>query len=344
MAFATFTAAKSGNNNVSTHNWTLPTGNASGKLLVLICSLGTGNDQFNTPSGFTQLSGSVLQTIGGNGGATLQVFYKFTTGSESNGTITTSGNCSSEILSLLFTGAHASFAPAYALATNTDTHPNAPSLNPANWDVEDTVWVTFHYTSTGSETPGTWSDPTNYTNIDSGSVGTGTAAIEFRAAYRNNAVASEDPAQITIGASNLWGALTLAIAPAGAGSVTPSAGYFVGYTVDPTVVLGSLTLTPSPATHVDYSVNPTVILGSVIVTPNASYLVTYTVNPTVSFGGLNITPSAVYLITASVDPSLIFGSISITPSIAWAKFATQNPNVIGAFEHFPLMLLLLDYA
>lgn len=94
--------------------------------------------------------------------------------------------------------------------TGTSTAPDPGSLNPANWDVEDTLWLAICGNDGNVSVSGY---PTNYTNglntraANSAGAGIGVARRELSAA-------SEDPGAFTLSASDGWVAVTAAIRPA----------------------------------------------------------------------------------------------------------------------------------
>src|SRR6185437_5383925 len=114
---------------------TLPSGVAAGDLLVLFVArlnaLATTD-----PSGWTRLS-----TDSTHNGA-FEAWYRRYQAGDSAPTVTGPSGTAWAYRMLRVTGAHTSTAPELAaLAPGTSTSPNPPALNPANWDVEATLWV-----------------------------------------------------------------------------------------------------------------------------------------------------------------------------------------------------------
>lgn len=211
MAYPTFTSAISTEtSDTSTHDWTLPSGNSSGKLLVLIFFCDAQLVSVTTPSGFTLHPVSL--DVGSTGGAQGRIFYKTTDGSETSGTITTSGNEKSVTVSLLITGARTTeFAD--ARIGGTDQNPNPPSLSADN-GADTILWIAVAGTSATSENANSWTLPTGYTAVQRGNSGTADATdVQLAVAYKNATAGSENPGTFTIVASNQWMALTLAFEP-----------------------------------------------------------------------------------------------------------------------------------
>lgn len=219
MAFPTHThAVARQTSNTTTHAWTLPSGNAAGKLLVLILSYdGTPTVSGLTGQGFSQIG----STLAGSGAGSAQVWAKFTDGSEVSGTWTSSAGEQSVTHALLFSGAHASTPPEIASASDTasgDIDP--PALNPSGWDIEDTQWVVLGQTSSNAENDSAnWVGPSGWTLIDNDDSASGDdSGVQTRLSYKDEATDSMNPPTIakeSLGSD--WGAITIAIRPAGGG-------------------------------------------------------------------------------------------------------------------------------
>jgi hypothetical protein len=192
---------------------------SSGDLLIAIVLLfdgNTSNAEFSAwGGGFTEFGDFATTTTLSIGAA-----YKFSTGSETGTfTVTSSGSGRAALILMSIAGAHASTVPeagGYATGVNANADPGA--LNPAGWDVEDTLWIAVAGTgedaTTGSFT-GITTAPASYGNLFAQAaaddvVGSINAAVAFRA----NSVASENPATFTNDTSSIrWGALTIAVRP-----------------------------------------------------------------------------------------------------------------------------------
>jgi hypothetical protein len=97
-----------------------------------------------------------------------------------------------------------------AAATGDGLAPDPPALDPATWDIQNTLWIAAY----GAQNlGGTTRFPTAYTNgeydTSGGIVGRSSAA----SARLENAVAAEDPGSFTNDNSQLWVAVTIAIRP-----------------------------------------------------------------------------------------------------------------------------------
>jgi hypothetical protein len=212
MAFATVVDATQGGaqaSNDTSHPLTLPTGRANGDLAIAVFAVDGNPTISNWPSGWTQ---AFLASQGVT--TTLEVRYRILDGSESNFTLTTSATQQSAHQWLLVRGHHATTALAASVsAVGTDTTPNSASLNPADWDVEDTHWLTV-FGHDGGDITAT-AAPTNYTNlVTRESAGPGGCGLAI--ARRELAAASDDPGTFTLSGSDDWVAVTIAIRPAAA--------------------------------------------------------------------------------------------------------------------------------
>lgn len=129
--------------------------------------------------------------------------YKISDGTETGtfsvtqgGTVT--GHAAMFLLSI--PGAHASTPPAAGtvVTSTTTTLPDPASLNPAAWDVEDTLWIYVRGDGCTS-TSGTWSGiggatPTDYTDAVTGTLPSkAVGAAQAGVAFRQLTAASEDP-------------------------------------------------------------------------------------------------------------------------------------------------------
>lgn len=222
------------NTDTTTHNVTMPATVDPGDLLLVLFSSDT-NDAVTTPGGGwaaistqtrgTAIRGSVyaLKAAGTEDGSTVNFVtatinqassqvYRIPAGSwYDDGTVTNSVEA-------------ASVDPG-----GTTNAPNPPSLNPTNWDVADTLWISY---AAGSEYASVSSYPSNYTNgTHNGSNGgvnvdratTSSARLESRAA-------SEDPGAFGMPSNSNGVAFTIAIRPAtvtytGANSTSQTAVY-----------------------------------------------------------------------------------------------------------------------
>jgi len=166
----------------------LPGSIVAGDLIMIIIGYASANVGLNLPGGWT----AIVNATTTNG---LIVCYKFAAGGETGFAWSTGNGTSRTITSWAakFNGtAHASTPPAAGAAEW-----DPPSLNPANWDVEKTLWLATGY-------------PTN-------AYSTGFGLYQFvnnglRVCGKEEEVASQDPSTMSSPTDN-WQA-TLAIRPA----------------------------------------------------------------------------------------------------------------------------------
>lgn len=217
MAFPTFTSAVSKEATATTtHDWTLPSGNASGKLLLLFIAFDAQLAVITPPAGFTEFG---TFDVGSTGGATGRAYYKITDGTEASGTWSTDSAEESVTISVLVSGWHGTTPPESDHSAGSSAAPDPPSFNPAGWDAEDTLWLASACTSAGEDT-GTWTLPSGYTLVEKDHSTTTTSGVQLAVAYKNSNAASENPGTFGIAASNNWHCLTVAIRP-GASATVP---------------------------------------------------------------------------------------------------------------------------
>jgi hypothetical protein len=188
-----------------------PAGAASGDRVIY--AHGVDSNVSNPSTGWTEL----IQVTAPGGTFALMLGYRDLDGGANDAlTLTNGGNAASVWETMLIKSGE--FDPATApaaggSATGTSANPDAASLNPAGWDVEDTLWLAF---AGWDGTPNRSLDPSGWTFVfdqDNNSATFGCAITGWR---KNNAAASEDPASWTITASEEWAAAMLAIRPAAA--------------------------------------------------------------------------------------------------------------------------------
>jgi len=223
MAFPTIQTVSSGTQTSNSNSWTTPTypsGVGAGDLLLLLVA----NDGTAAPSvtGFTVLLG---QSSGG--AVVLTSLAKKADGSES-GSFTISLTASEQGAWRIFriSGWHGDDPAGPNILDSLDVvdtatgspsaNPDPPSLNPANWDVEDTLWFAACGVDT-SRTISVYPLPDNNTADVSGGAGGATLGI----CSDELAQASLDPGTFTISASDDWAATTVAVRPAAGGGPSP---------------------------------------------------------------------------------------------------------------------------
>jgi hypothetical protein len=211
MAFPTVDATAtdgSATDQTGNHSVNIPAGNVADALLIAIF----GNDGSAVvsgwPSGWTTLVAST------NNGAThrYEVRYKVSLGTETNCNLTTSAVESSASVTFLIKGWDKNTAPAAgSTITATTQTPNPPSLDPAGWATEDTLWIAVQSWDDGRTAADT--APTNYSGLTSARPNTAAGGCGAAMAWRQNAAASEDPGTFGNSASDPAMANTLAALP-----------------------------------------------------------------------------------------------------------------------------------
>ena len=217
-AFAAVESSTSGNAGFgTTFELGLPATIGADSVIIGCIALDGNNSPLSTSeTGVSLLGGGEAGT--GGGGASAACFCKAADGTEDgtswtieNGAVSENG----EYISYSWTGTFdntCSSVEAATFATATSATSDPPSLNPAGWDVEDTVWllvsgIDWNTGKTLSSYPTDCDD--NQINEDGAS---GTA--EIATCTRNFASASWDPGVFTWDTSDDVIAGTMAIRPA----------------------------------------------------------------------------------------------------------------------------------
>jgi hypothetical protein len=215
--FATVIAENGGNSVVNETAVTvkLPDGsNVSGRRILLFFTSDGSGETFTYPADWVEILAA------GGTGFTSAVAYKNTLGTEgypatgATITVTVSSIEMSAHTTYLLSGFHTD-APAVATATTgSSTAPDAGALNPAGWDVEDTLWFAFcSLNGLSGTTPRLSGYPTSYTNTRSDFAANGNGVTQGVARYEN-ATASEDPSAFTSDTTGDWRATTVGVRPA----------------------------------------------------------------------------------------------------------------------------------
>ena len=246
MAFPTIATSAVGDQTSNSTSWTItyPSSIASGDLLLVIISSDGTATASDAATGFTLVRAAVDGDTAAN---KIVIFEKIADGTETGTfTYTNSGSEQGSWLALRITGWYGSGLPAngagqqdgdgmsivsYApAATSPGTAilvgVSGGAMNPANWDVEDTLWIAcgaWDSTPTATAKDANYTYPTGMPRTSGGAGGAGLAV-----SYRENAVASEDPGDYTISASENWVSAFIAVRPAAA-AVT-RVPYFQPYT------------------------------------------------------------------------------------------------------------------
>jgi len=190
------------------HNVDMPaTVNADDLLIVLFTN--DGNATVTTPGGWSALASDH------NTAVRCSVYYKIAVGDEDGTTVdfVTSANEQAAAQVYRITNWHGTTPPEISTAaTGTSTRPNPASLDPAGWDVADTLWIAVAGQDRGQGTPTAY--PAYYTDGISTLSSATTDSCRTLSARRVLAAASEDPSPFTIPASEEWVAFTIAVRPA----------------------------------------------------------------------------------------------------------------------------------
>jgi len=205
--------------------------NAGDLLIVLFTN--DGNATVTTPGGWTELASNAAGTA-----VRCSVYYKIAVGDEDGTTVNFVTSASEQAAAQVYriTDWQGTTPPEISTAaTGTSTAPNPAPLNPAGWDVADTLWLAVAGQDRGDQS-GTTAYPASYTDGTSTLSSDGTGSCRTHSARRVLAAASEDPGTFTIPVSEQWVAFTIAVRPAprdltisstGGGSVTtPGEGVF----------------------------------------------------------------------------------------------------------------------
>ena len=189
------------------HNVSMPATVNSGDLLLMGFSYahGADNDTPTTPTGWS----SVITT--GNsfsGEGRLTVYVKNANGSEGGGTVNVVTPTSHRAAATVYritgwrnSGTILNDVEGAAVVSDGSNQsastPGPPNLNPANWDVEDTLWIAFAAGFPGSGDVASYtSGPTGYGNFSSHGSGSGDDHA-LLATARSEAVLEKAKAEIT---------------------------------------------------------------------------------------------------------------------------------------------------
>jgi hypothetical protein len=191
------------------HNVDMPATVDVGDLLIVLF-INDGNATVTTPVWWTQLASNA------NGAAVrLSVYYKIAEGTEGGTTVNfvTSATEEAEAQVYRITNWHGITPPEISTAaTSTSTRPNPASLDPAGWDVADTLWIAVAGQDRGDQGEPT-AYPASYTDGISTLSSNGTGSCRIHSARRVLAAASENPGSFTIPVSEQWVAFTIAVRP-----------------------------------------------------------------------------------------------------------------------------------
>jgi len=180
-----------------------------GDLLIVLFT-NEGLATVTTPAGWTELASNSYYWF-----VRLSVYYKIAAGDEDGTTVNfvTSSNQEAAAQVYRITNWHGTTPPEISTAaTGTDMVPDPASLDPARWDIANTLWIAVAGQDRGDQT-GTTAYPADYTDGISTLSSTGTGSCRTLSARRVLIAASEDPGAFTIPISDEWVAFTIAIRP-----------------------------------------------------------------------------------------------------------------------------------
>jgi hypothetical protein len=216
------------------HNVSMPETIDVGDLLIVFFT-NDGSDTVTTPDEWSLLASD------NNTAVRCSVYYKIAVGDEDSTTVNfaTSGVEQAAAQVYRITNWHGTTPPEISTAaTGTDTAPNPASLDPAGWDVADTLWIAVAGQDQGDQS-GTTAYPASYTDGISTLSSNGRGSCRTLSARRVLAAASEDPGAFTILVAEEWVAFTIAVRPVrydlttsstvGGNVTTPGEGVFSYY-------------------------------------------------------------------------------------------------------------------
>jgi len=192
------------------HYVNMPATVSTGDLLIVLFT-NDGSATVTTPDGWSSLASDV------NGSAVrLSVYYKIAAGTEGGTTVNLVTSAGEQAAAQVYriTDWNGTTPPEIStVATGTTPAPNPASLNPAGWDVTDTLWL-----AVGGQDRGDQSGTTTYPASYAGGIGTLSSDVlgscRTLSAHRVHATASENPGAFTVPVSEEWVAFTIAVRPA----------------------------------------------------------------------------------------------------------------------------------
>jgi hypothetical protein len=190
------------------HNVTMPAAVNSGDLLIVLFA-NDGNATVTTPGGW-----NLLTSNSSSAAVRLSAYYKIAAGTEGGTLVNFVTSATEQAAAQVYriTSWHGTTPPEISSNASSSTTPNPPSLNPAGWDVEETLWIAAAGVD-GTPSGGT-SYPASYGNGTRTESGGGQNCMVI-SANRILTAASEDPGQFTNGdGAKDWVACTIAVRPA----------------------------------------------------------------------------------------------------------------------------------
>lgn len=198
MAFAAIAASVGFDTSANPGVINIPARTA-GDLIMVVLEVDTGGAA-PTLGALNSVSWSNIGTQAGSAASTgyFRIYYLIAGSSGSATTVTYSPAAFSTGFALDITGANSSTAPETAFVVSADP----PSLDPAGWGTEDTLWIAACYRFTTAAT----ANPSGYTAVNSNTW--------MRVGSKNSTASSEDPGAFTGGSGNAT-CVTIAVRPIG---------------------------------------------------------------------------------------------------------------------------------
>jgi len=190
------------------HYVSMPATVDAGDLLIVLFT-NDGNATVTTPGGWSLLASD------DNTAVRCSVYYKIAVGDEDGTTVNFATSPSEQAAAQVYriTDWHGTTPPEISTAaTGTSNRPNPASLDPAGWDVADTLWIAVAGQDRGNQ-DGPTAYPAYYTDGISTLSSDTTDSCRTHSARRVLAAASEDPGAFTIPVSEEWVAFTIAVRP-----------------------------------------------------------------------------------------------------------------------------------
>lgn len=188
-------------------NATLPAALPGDAYLLAVTRDSHGSPGISLPAGWVELG----EVVGPSGALVAAWYWRIVDGTEGASvpvTFDASDGYSWQVIRVR--GADPLTLPEVVSAQGTGTSANAPALDPAAWDVENTLWLLAIHADQAT----TAGAPSGFANIDPGGVNTDAAIGSYTSLKsREQAVASQDPAATSIVVNEEWIAATIAIRP-----------------------------------------------------------------------------------------------------------------------------------
>ena len=192
------------------HYVNMPATVGEGDLLIVLFT-NDGIAAVTTPAGWTELASDTCGIA-----VRLSAYCRIAAGNEDGTTVNFVTSAAEHAAAQVYkiTNWHGTTPPEISAGgTGISTAPDPASLDPAGWDVEDTLWIAAAGQDRGDRS-GTTTYPANYIG------GTSTLSAHYwqscrtLSAHRVLAAASEDPGAFTIPISDEWVTFTIGVRPA----------------------------------------------------------------------------------------------------------------------------------